>query len=192
MLIPLKSRPCVRTDTFVPSQSPRRPWPRFILLFALLACAVMPADGFARASGGYSRPGGYSRTPSLGSGGGYRTPSTSGGYSRPSPPYVRPPPSKVPQSPGDRSFPKTDPAPRLNATARNRMRLGASASTRQLRLVRRPQIHPTSTRPVSTDQPPLPIGLLGSTSAAGHYRRKRTMAAIATSDCGADCSSGRC
>jgi hypothetical protein len=138
----------------VPPQSPRRPWPRFILLFALLACAVMPADGFARASGGYSRPGGYSRTPSLGSGGGYRTPSTSGGYSRPSPPYVRPPPSKVPQSPGDRSFPKTDPAPRLNATARNRMRLGASASTRQLRLVRRPQIHPTSTRPVSTDQPP--------------------------------------
>jgi hypothetical protein len=88
----------------VPPQSPKGLWPWFSLLVILLACAVMPADGFARASGGYSRPGGYSRTPSLGGSGGYRTPSTSGGYNRPSQSYVRPPPLTVPQSPGDRSF----------------------------------------------------------------------------------------
>jgi hypothetical protein len=88
----------------VPLKSPRGPRPWFVLMFGLLACAVMPADGFARAGGGgYARPG-YSRTPSLGGGGGYRTPSTSGGYRRPSPSYVRPPASTVPQSPGDRSF----------------------------------------------------------------------------------------
>jgi hypothetical protein len=78
-----------------------RSW--FTLLAALLTCVVLPADGFARASGGYARPGGYSRTPSFGSSGVYRTPSTSGGYSRPSP-SVRPPAWTAPQSPGDRSF----------------------------------------------------------------------------------------
>jgi len=75
------------------------------LLVAGAACLAWPADGFARASGGYSRPSGFSRTPSFGGGGGYRTPSFggSGGYSRPSSSFSRPswtPPS----SPGDRSF----------------------------------------------------------------------------------------
>ncbi len=81
-----------------------RPW--LVVTFAAAACLAWPADGFARASGGYSRPGGSSRTPSFGSGSTPRTPSFgggSGGYSRPSPSYPRPawtPPS----SPGDRSF----------------------------------------------------------------------------------------
>ena len=69
-----------------------RPW---LAVIAAAACLAWPADGFARASGGYSRPGGASRTPSFGGG--------SGGYSRPSPSSTRPawtPPS----SPGDRSF----------------------------------------------------------------------------------------
>ncbi len=76
------------------------------VLFVGTACLAWPTDGFARASGGYSRPGGSSRTPSFGGGGSFRTPSFSGGsggYSRPSPSYARPswtPPS----SPGDRSF----------------------------------------------------------------------------------------
>jgi uncharacterized protein DUF2491 len=88
----------------VPPQPSRRLRPWFTLLCALLACVVVPADGVARASAGYARPGGYSRTPSFGGNGGYRTPSTSGGYSRPSPSYARPPAWTAPQSPGDRSF----------------------------------------------------------------------------------------
>lgn len=80
-----------------------RPW---LAVIAAAACLAWPADGLARASGGYSRPGGSSRTPSFGGGSISRTPSFgggSGGYSRPSPSYPRPtwtPPS----SPGDRSF----------------------------------------------------------------------------------------
>jgi len=71
----------------------------------MLACLASPADAFARASGGYSRPSGSSRTPSFGGGGSLRTPSFggSGGYSRPSPSPSRPawtPPSSA----GDRSF----------------------------------------------------------------------------------------
>jgi Protein of unknown function (DUF2491) len=73
------------------------------LLFAALASVTMPGDSFARASGGYSRPSGSSRTPSLG-GGSYRIPSTSGGYRRPPPSSTRPPAWTVPQSPGDQSF----------------------------------------------------------------------------------------
>jgi len=80
----------------------------FPLLLALAACVAAPAAGFARSSGGYSRSGGATRTPSFGGwgsgGGGYRTPSTSGGYSRPSQSYARPPAYATPQSPGDRSF----------------------------------------------------------------------------------------
>lgn len=79
-----------------------RPW--LAALLAALACLALPADGLARASGGYSRPGGSSRTPSFGGGSPSRTPSFGGGgYSRPSSSYSRPawtPPS----SPGDRSF----------------------------------------------------------------------------------------
>ncbi len=81
-----------------------RPW---LAVMAAAACLAWPADGFARASGGYSRPGASSRTPSFGSSSSApRTPSFgggSGGYSRPSLSFPRPawtPPS----SPGDRSF----------------------------------------------------------------------------------------
>jgi hypothetical protein len=72
---------------------------------AILSYVAAPADGFARASGGYSRPSGPSRTPSFGGGGGARTPSFSGsgGYSRPAPSYARPT-WTPPQSPGDSSF----------------------------------------------------------------------------------------
>lgn len=75
-----------------------------LALLAMFACIALPADGLARSSGGYSRSGESSRTPSFGGGGGYRTPSTSGGYSRPSQSYARPPAYAAPQSPGDRSF----------------------------------------------------------------------------------------
>jgi uncharacterized protein DUF2491 len=84
------------------------------LLLAIFACLTAATDSFARASGGYSRPGGPSRTPSFGgNGSGYRTPSTSGGYSRPS--YVRPPASTAPQSSGDRSFSEGRSGASLNA-----------------------------------------------------------------------------
>ncbi|MBN8905014.1 MAG: DUF2491 family protein [Rhodospirillales bacterium] len=76
----------------------------FIPLLAMFAYVALPADSFARSSGGYSRSGPSGRTPSFGGGGGYRTPSTSGGYSRPSESYARPPAYAAPQSPGDRSF----------------------------------------------------------------------------------------
>lgn len=74
--------------------------------FALFAFVAVPADAFARASGGRSS-GGYSRpsvrTPSFGGGGGgYRTPSTRG-YSRPSQSAPRPS-FTPPPSAGDRSF----------------------------------------------------------------------------------------
>lgn len=84
--------------------SPRRSRPWLAVLLAAIACLTWPADGMGRASGGYSRPGGSSRTPSFSGGSVSRTPSFGGGgYSRPSPSYQRPawtPPS----SPGDRSF----------------------------------------------------------------------------------------
>ncbi len=89
---------------------------RRVGLAFLLSAAVsvaFPADLWARASGGYSRPssGGYSRpsgsvrTPSFGGGGGWssgaRTPSASGGYARPrSGGSVW----SGPSSPGDRAF----------------------------------------------------------------------------------------
>ncbi|KAB0680157.1 DUF2491 family protein [Aureimonas leprariae] len=73
----------------------------------LLAASL---DASARSSGGYSRSGGSSRTPSFGGGyrgssGGYRTPSTrsSGGYSRPSSSFNRPR-YAPPASAGDSSF----------------------------------------------------------------------------------------
>ena len=90
------------------------------------------------------------------------------------------------------AFPKADPVPRSTVTARNRMMSGASASMRRPRPPRRLRINHTSPHPASMDRPALPIGLAGSTSAAGHHLPKLMAAAIATSDCGADCSSGRC
>ncbi len=59
-----------RIDSAVPNLRPRcrRFW--LAVLLTVLACLAVPADGFARASGGYSRPGGFSRTPSFGGGGG--------------------------------------------------------------------------------------------------------------------------
>ncbi len=104
--MPMLSRqPRGRIDSFVRNSFPRRSQPWLAILLAVLACLILPADGFARASGGYSRPSGSSRTPSFGGGGGFRTPSFggSGGYSRPSPSTSRPawtPPSSA----GDRSF----------------------------------------------------------------------------------------
>ena len=102
----------------VPSWVPRRPR-RFKaclgLLFALAALAAVPADAFARSSGGYSRPSGYSRTPSFGGGGGggFRTPSLgSGGYSRPS---HRPRAYQAPASPGDLGFSQGRSGAALNA-----------------------------------------------------------------------------
>lgn len=80
-----------------------RPW---LAVIAAAACLAWPADGFARASGGYSRPGGSSRTPSFGGSSAPRTPSFSGGsggYSQPSPSSPRPA-WTAPSSPGDRSF----------------------------------------------------------------------------------------
>ncbi len=81
--------------------------PRFWLaiLLAALACIAAPLDGFARSSGGYSRPSGISRTPSFGGGGPSRTPSFggSGGYNRTAPSYARPT-WTPPQSSGDSSF----------------------------------------------------------------------------------------
>ena len=71
----------------------------------------MPLDGFARSSGGYSRPS-FSRTPSFGGGGGFRTPSFSGGYSRPS--YARRS-YAPPASAGDRSFSEGQSSAALNA-----------------------------------------------------------------------------
>lgn len=101
--------PC-EVDRFVPIPHPRpasraRAW--LGVLLAALAFVAVPADAFARASGGRSS-GGYSRpsvrTPSFGGGGGgYRTPSTNGGYSRPSQSYSRPS-YTPPPSAGDRSF----------------------------------------------------------------------------------------
>lgn len=96
-------QPSGKTNGIVRTPRHSRPW--LAALLAALACLALPADGFARASGGYSRPGGSSRTPSFGSGSVSRTPSFggSGGYSRPSPSYPRPawtPPSSA----GDRSF----------------------------------------------------------------------------------------
>jgi len=94
-----------RIDSAVPNLRPRCLPSWSAVLLTVLACLAVPADGFARASGGYSRPGGFSRTPSFGGGGASRTPSfgSSGGYSRPSPstsgPAWTPPPSA-----GDRSF----------------------------------------------------------------------------------------
>jgi hypothetical protein len=106
----------VRTDTFVPTPHSKRLRFWIALLFALFACVALPADGFARSSGGYSRSGGFSRTPSFGGGyGGYRTPSTSSGYSRPSQSYARPPAYAAPQSPGDRSFSEGRSGAALNA-----------------------------------------------------------------------------
>lgn len=77
------------------------------MLVAVLALAAAPLDAFARGSGGYSRPGGSSRTPSFGGGGGFRAPSfggSSGGYSRPSAPSYNRPSYSAPPSAGDRSF----------------------------------------------------------------------------------------
>jgi uncharacterized protein DUF2491 len=96
-----------RRDAFIRAPRSRRLGRWFALLLTLCACVALPADSFARSSsGGYSLPSAPSRTPSFGSGfgGGYRTPSTSGGYSRPSPSYAPPPVRTAPQSPGDRSF----------------------------------------------------------------------------------------
>jgi hypothetical protein len=80
------------------------PWPRVVLLLALLASLAWPVQSFARASGGYSRPGTSLRTPSFGGSSGYRTPSVSGGYSRPSTGPSRTPSWAPPSSPGDRAF----------------------------------------------------------------------------------------
>jgi len=94
-----------RTDGVVRT-SPRRFRPWLAALLAALACLALPADGLARASGGYSRPGGSSRTPSFGGGSPARTPSFgggSGGYNRPSPSNAQPVWTS-PSSPGDRSF----------------------------------------------------------------------------------------
>ena len=74
------------------------------LLLAAVTCIAIQPDADARSSGGYSRPGGFSRTPSFSrGGGGFRTPSFSGGYRRaaPSMPRQR---YVAPASPGDRSF----------------------------------------------------------------------------------------
>jgi len=90
----------------------RRRW-RIGLLLALLACAMLPANGFARGSGGYSRPSFSARTPSFGGGGAYRTPSINGGYSRPAQSYARPP--ALPQSAGDRSFSQSRSSAALNS-----------------------------------------------------------------------------
>jgi len=83
----------------------RHPRVWLIASLAVLLCMAAPADGFARASGGYSRPSGQGRTPSFGGGGAARTPSFSGsgGYSRPAPSYARPT-WTPPQSAGDSSF----------------------------------------------------------------------------------------
>jgi len=80
-------------------------WFWFAVVFAIFAGLALPAEGLARASGGYSRPSGSSRTPSFGGGGGFRTPSFggSGGYSRPSP-STSGPAWTPPSSAGDRSF----------------------------------------------------------------------------------------
>lgn len=85
------------------SPSCSRTW--LAALFVAIACLALPADGLARSSGGYSRPGGFSRTPSFGGGSISRTPSFGGGggYSRPSTSYSRPS-WTAPSSPGDRSF----------------------------------------------------------------------------------------
>ena len=186
-----RPRLCVRTDSFVPPPPSRyvRSW--FTLLTALLTCVVLPADAFACASGGYARPGGYSGTPSLGSSGGYRTPSTSGGYSRPSP-SVRPPAWTAPQSPGTTAFPKADPVPRSTVSARSRMMSGASVSMRRPRPSRRLRTSHTSLRPASMDPPALPIGLPGSISAAGPPAADLWWRQSQLSDCGVDCSSGCC
>jgi Protein of unknown function (DUF2491) len=96
-----------KRDLFVRAPRSRRLAPWLALLLTIFACVTLPASSFARrSSGGYSLPSAPSRTPSFGSGlgGGYRTPSTSGGYSRPSPSYAPPPARTAPQSPGDRSF----------------------------------------------------------------------------------------
>lgn len=69
----------------------------------LIAALATPSSiGFARSSGGYSRP--SMSSPPSSSYGGYRTPSTSGGYGRPSTSYARPSYPSATQSPGDRSF----------------------------------------------------------------------------------------
>ena len=111
--LPLRLR--VRTETFVPKSHSKRIQSWLGVLLAVLVLVAVPADAFARAaggrsSGGYSRPSGSVRTPSFGGGSSgfrapsFRTPSTSGGYSRSSPSYARPPVATAPVSPGDRSF----------------------------------------------------------------------------------------
>jgi len=81
----------------------------WLAALTVFACMAAPAPGFARSSGGYSRPSGSPRTPSFG-GGTARTPSFggSGGYSQPAPSTARPtwarPTWTPPPSAGDSSF----------------------------------------------------------------------------------------
>ena len=77
------------------SDLPRRTRFWSALLLAGATCIAIHADADARSSGGYSRPGGFSRTPSFSrgefsrEGGGFRTPSFSGGYRRVGPSVPR-------------------------------------------------------------------------------------------------------
>jgi hypothetical protein len=130
-----------------------------VLLVAITFLAAT-AEASARSSGGYSRPGGSSRTPSFGRGGyggsgGYRTPSTrrsSGGYSRPSPGFDRPryvPPSSA----GDRSFSQE----RSGAAFDNYRRQQEAAPRQPDYVPRTPSYQPRPQQPYSrrpSTQPP--------------------------------------
>ena len=95
-------------------------------LVGALACAAVPHEADARSSGGYSRSGGSSRTPSFGGGGGgYRTPSFGGGYSRPSTSSSRPA-YRPPSSAGDSAFSESRSGAALDAFRRSQQPAPAS------------------------------------------------------------------
>lgn len=118
--------------------------PALPVLAALAAPVVLASEAWARSSGGYSRPGASSgRTPSFGGTVRPRTPSFgSGGYSRPGG-YDRRPsvvPSPFGQSYGDRSFSREQ-----SGGALQQFRAQQDALRRQQEIARQPRPVPQPT-----------------------------------------------